>query len=429
MINIDFSMGWLDQTFWRRVVEGFNRQNRGQVRVNYRHFRVDRYLDELRQMFARARPRIDVIGGDVIWPAEFADNDWIADLSSRFPQSERQQFLPVTIQANTFQGKVWGVPWFTDVGLLFYRKDLLGFSSPPQTWDELKQMALRVKRDSGIQHGYVFPGAQNENGVYTGLHFIWTHGGEVLDPQDPSRVIIGSSQMEAGLTTELSMIADGISPQVVDSYDESKSWDDFFQGRSVFCNSWPGFYEGIGGRGSPLSRQQVDVAPIPAGVGGQSAGCLGGFNLFINAASDAAHKDAAWQFIQFMTDAKTQKERAVNNVLLPTRKALYEDPDVQHVEIIPKAKAALDKAKTRPAHPRYSEMSAAMAEQFNFCLKGQVSPTEMAQTLQTRLSDILRRPLVLDQGYAQWEHPRPPSTRSSQNSTSTRLVNRRAYVG
>jgi multiple sugar transport system substrate-binding protein len=390
MIDIVFSMGWLDPSFWQRVVQGFNRQHQGQIRVTYRNFKPDRYLDELRRMFGGTGRRINVIGGDVIWPAEFASKGWIADLSSRFPPSERQQFLPGTIQANTFQGTVWGVPWFTDVGVLFYRKDLLGSGVPaPQTWNELKQRALQVKQNSGIQHGHVFQGAQNESGVCSGLEYIWSDGGEVLDPQDPSRVIIGSPQTVAGLTTERSMITEGVSPQSVDSYDVGESWDEFLSGRSVFCRHWPGFYEDVGGQGSALDRDQVDVAPIPAGTGGQSAGCFGGWNLFINAASDAAHQDAAWQFIQFMTSANTQKERAVNNVLLPTRQALYQDPDVQDVEIISKAKAALDKANTRPAHPRYSEMSAAMAEQFNLCLKGQVTPAQAAQTLQARLSNIV----------------------------------------
>jgi multiple sugar transport system substrate-binding protein len=391
MIDIVFSMGWLDPSFWQRVVQGFNRQHQGQIRVTYRNFKPDRYFDELQRMFSGTGRRIDVIGGDLIWPAEFATKGWIADLSSRFPQSERQQFLPGTIQANTFQGKVWGVPWFTDVGVLFYRKDLLDQSglSAPQTWKELKQRALQVKRNSGIQHGHVFQGAQNESGVCSGLEYIWSHGGDVLDPQDPSRVIIDSPQTVAGLTMERSMITEGVSPQSVDSYDVGESWDDFLRGRSVFCRHWPGFYEEVGGQGSPLSRDQVEVAPIPAGASGQSAGCFGGFNLFINAASDAAHQDAAWQFIQFMTDAKTQKERAVNNVLLPTRQALYQDADVLQVPIIPRTKAALDKARTRPVHPRYSEMSTAMAEQFNLCLKGHVTPAQAAQTLQTRLSNIV----------------------------------------
>jgi trehalose/maltose transport system substrate-binding protein len=90
-----------------------------------------------------------------------------------------------------------------------------------------------------------------------------------------------------------------------------------------------------------------------------------------------------------MTAAKTQKERAVNNVLLPTRQALYQDPDVLKVEIIARAKAALDKARTRPVHPRYSEMSTEMAEQFNLCLEGQVTPAQAAQTLQAQLSNIV----------------------------------------
>ena len=82
-------------------------------------------------MFNGTGRRIDVIGGDVIWPAEFATKGWIVDLSSRFFQSERQQFLPGTVQANTFQGNVYGVPWFTAVGVLFYRKDLLDRSGLP----------------------------------------------------------------------------------------------------------------------------------------------------------------------------------------------------------------------------------------------------------------------------------------------------------
>jgi ABC-type glycerol-3-phosphate transport system substrate-binding protein len=86
MIDIDFSMTWLNPHFWRRVVrEEFNSQHRGQIRINYRNFRYNRYHDELRRMFKGRGRRIDVIGGDVIWPAEFASKGWIANLSGRFP--------------------------------------------------------------------------------------------------------------------------------------------------------------------------------------------------------------------------------------------------------------------------------------------------------------------------------------------------------
>ena len=84
--------------------------------------------------------------------------------------------------------------------MLYYRKDLLeqsGFSEPPKTWEELKEMAEKVVQDSGTRYGFVFQGANNESGVCNGLEYIWTHGGEVLDPNG-DKVIIDSPESVAG---------------------------------------------------------------------------------------------------------------------------------------------------------------------------------------------------------------------------------------
>src|ERR687893_828537 len=80
-----------------------------------------------------------LIGGDVIWPAQFAANGYILDLSDRFTEDMRAKFLEGPVASNTYEDKVWGVPWFTDAGLLYYRRDWLensGFSGPPRTWEE-----------------------------------------------------------------------------------------------------------------------------------------------------------------------------------------------------------------------------------------------------------------------------------------------------
>jgi multiple sugar transport system substrate-binding protein len=173
MIKIVFATVGDTPRLWRRLVREFNRQHRGAIRVRlwFRDWNIAFYLDELRRMFRHGGNEIDVITGDVIWPAEFATVSGIGgieDLSDRFPPRERRQFLDATIKANTYDGRIWGVPLFTDVGLLYYRKDLLdlsGFFCPPKTWDELKQMALQVKQASGIRYGYVFPAAEYEGGV------------------------------------------------------------------------------------------------------------------------------------------------------------------------------------------------------------------------------------------------------------------------
>ena len=84
-----------------------------------------------------------MIGADVIWPVQFAANGWLIDVTDRFPKSEQSQFLPAPIDSLIYDGKIYGVPWFTDAGLLYYRADLLeksGYSNPPKTWDQLQEM-------------------------------------------------------------------------------------------------------------------------------------------------------------------------------------------------------------------------------------------------------------------------------------------------
>src|SRR5918998_754655 len=132
MPDIVFSFGPEETGIVQTLVDAFNQQNPA-INVTYEEMPADtgRYRERLRAMFRRGGAHIDVIAGDIIWPAEFASKGWIAALSRLFPQEEQAKFLDAPIQANTYQGEIRGVPWFTDVGLLYYRKDLLdqsGFS-------------------------------------------------------------------------------------------------------------------------------------------------------------------------------------------------------------------------------------------------------------------------------------------------------------
>jgi multiple sugar transport system substrate-binding protein len=380
------------------LVDEFNRQNTSGINVTYRQMPADtgEYLQELQQMFARGGSDIDVIGGDVIWPIQFAAQGWIQDLSDDFPESEQQKFLPAPISANTYEGAIYGIPWFTDAGMLYFRKDLLeqaGYSAPPETWDELKEMALKTTQDTGTKNGFVFQGSNYEGGVCNGCEYIWTHGGEILSEVTSGKVVIDSPEALAGLETYRSLISEGVAPQAVANYDETTSEPVFGGGDAVFLRDWPGFYGLLGipakdGGYPNVKPEQVGIAPIPtAEPGMQSYSALGGWNQLINAAS--AHQNEARQFIEFMT-ARAQQRRLAIDAWLPSREELYLDQQLlNQAPILGLSREALNSAKSRPAHPRYSEMSAAMAEQFNLCLMGQVSPTEAAETLQTSLSNIV----------------------------------------
>ena len=78
------------------LIERFNRENGDGISVRLREMPADsgQHFDQLNTEFQSGESGIDVIGGDVIWPAQFAANGWISDLSDRFPEAERRAFPP-----------------------------------------------------------------------------------------------------------------------------------------------------------------------------------------------------------------------------------------------------------------------------------------------------------------------------------------------
>jgi multiple sugar transport system substrate-binding protein len=375
-----------------KLIDKFNEQNKGKFQVAYRAIALEsqEYFDRLKTEFQAGGGEMDVIVGNVPWTAEFAENGWIVDISSRFPEDEQSKFVKGLIQSLTYENKIWGVPWFADVGLLHYRKDLLeqsGFSEPPKTWEELKEMAKKVVQDSGTRYGFLFQGANNETGVCNGLEYIWTHGGEVFDGE---KVIVDSPESVAGLTTEQSMISSGVTPQAVASYTIGEADAAFLNGDAVFCRNWPYMY-GLAGNTemSKIKRAQVGVSPLPVGEGySQSTGCLGGWNMLIGASSQM--QEEAWEFVRFMTSEESQKIQTLSGSNLPTVNALYEDREVREEQpIVALSKDALQNARPRPVSPYYSEMSRTMAQQFNSVLTGATPPGEAVETLQSELQQII----------------------------------------
>jgi multiple sugar transport system substrate-binding protein len=296
------------------------------------------------------------------------------------------------VQSNTYEDAVYGVPWFTDAGMLYYRKDLLevsGFSEPPKTWDELKEQARKVKSDSGTQYGFVFQGADYEGGVVNGLEYVWTSNGDVLDPRDPAEVVVESEETLKGLRIEQSMVKDGVSPEAVSSYKELESYTVFGAGDAVFMRNWPFAY--ALSTESRILPEQVGVATLPVVAEGlRTYSGLGGWNLFISAASK--NRDAAWTFIQYLSAPEQQRTRALRGSYLPTLETLYEDDEVLGtLPILALGREAIRSARPRPASPSYPEMSLEMSEQFNALLRGVSSPEQVMSRLQTELTNIVEQ--------------------------------------
>jgi multiple sugar transport system substrate-binding protein len=395
--TLTFAMGKEDTPTFPHLIGKFNEQHKGEFQVRYREMptATDQYFDQLRTEFQAGGGEIDVFGGDVIWPAQFAAQGWIVDFSDRMPESEQSKYLSGPIASLTYDGKIWGVPWYTDAGMLYYRRDLLeesGISAPPKTWPELQEMAQQVSQETGTKYGFVFQGSDYEGGVCNGCEYIWTHGGNVLDPADPNKVVIDSPEAIAGLTTEQNMTEEGVAPLAVSTYTEEETDPAFLNGDAVFARNWPYMYALAGTSEYPkVKPEQIAVAPLPVGEPEPTiVSTLGGWNFLVNAASDM--QDEAWEFIQFMTAPEQMKYRAVKATLLPTLKSLYDDPEVvEAIPVIKLGKEAIQHTRPRPVSPYYGDMSLELAEQFASVVKGDVSPEQAAKTLQQSLENIIEQ--------------------------------------
>ena len=104
----------------------------------------------------------------MIWPGDLATH--LVDLNEyEGVQEAVGGHFPAIVENNTVDGKLVGIPAFTDAGLLYYRTDLLeeyGFDGPPATWTELEEMATTIVEGEGADNpdftGFVWQGEAYE---------------------------------------------------------------------------------------------------------------------------------------------------------------------------------------------------------------------------------------------------------------------------
>jgi multiple sugar transport system substrate-binding protein len=392
--TVVFSFGPDESGTLVAVIDRFNKENDKGVKVQYREMPADtgQYFDKVRTEFQSGGGTVDVIGGDVIWPIQFAANGWIEDLSDLFDEQMRSEYLEAPLQTTTYKGGVYGVPWYTDAGMLYYRRDLLekaGVKEPPKTWNELEDISRRIVDEGDAEYGMVFQGAEYEGGVCNGCEYIWTAGGNVLDEEDPSKVVIESPEAVSGLETQRRLVQEGTAPEAVVVYKEQETHTAFLGGGYVFIRNWPYMF-GLASDPalSSLKPDQIGVSPLPVEQeGDQSYSALGGWNFLINKSS--TKKEQAWEFVRFMSEESIQRDFAIKASLLPTRKKIYDDKEViKKQPAVELAKEVTANARPRPIHPFYSDMSLAMSEGFNESLKGIASPGATVSDLGTELERL-----------------------------------------
>jgi multiple sugar transport system substrate-binding protein len=338
-----------------------------------------------------ATPTFDVLMLDVIWVPEFARAGWLLDLAPWVTREELAPHFPAAVEAATWGGGVWAMPWNMNAGLLYYRADLLDRYglAPPRTWDELVEQAERIRAGEGDARldGVLWQGKQYEGLVCNVLEHFWGSGTRLLD--DGGRVLPDAERAAGALAFMRGLIERGVSPGWVTAGDEELTRRPFGDGRAVFLRSWPYALDLFEQAGSPV-RGRVGLAPLPGHAGGTpGAGATGGFHLGVN--RRARHAEAAVALVRFLAREPAQRALTAPGVALyPSRMALYHDPEIVRARpAMPRFHDLSLTARPRPVTPAYLMLSTTVQPEFSAALVAVKTPRQALEHARRRLEYML----------------------------------------
>ena len=328
----------------------------------------------------------DVYMGTVTWPAEFGAHSFAVPLSKYLPKSYFSTFASGLVAGATYKGEVLAAPFYTTMGLLYYRKDLLAEDNlpVPKTWSQLMSEAKEMQSKGQVKYGFVFQSADYEGATCDFMEYLTDAGGKVLNSSDTKSALLDNGDAVKALTTMVSMVKTGISPSAESTFEEATSMATFRSGTSAFLRNWPYAYATSQGTGSAVVGK-VGVAPLPTytakNYGGYST--IGGWDLYINPHSKNIAADLT--FVKFLTSKTAQTDLATKWSEIPTISSVQKSPTVKKVNAV---LAIISKTKlvARPSGtPDYPEVSQALYQNISAAVAG----TESVKTAITKASTTI----------------------------------------
>ncbi len=327
---------------------------------------------------------------DVVWTPEFAAAGWVLPLTRYGPASG--EFFPATIEANTWAGQLFALPWFADVGLLYRRTDLV--PREPKTLEELVANArTAMARPGSPRYGIVWQGARYE-GLITGfVEYLGAFGGRIIG--EKGEVVVNRPEAVRALEfMRDELYGSRVAPLDVLTWHEEEARFAFQNGNAVFMRNWPYAVAAMSDTVQSKVAGKFAVSPIPkSGTAptGHSTAALGGSQLAINAYSE--FPDAAYKLIAYLTAPEQMLERAQAVGQYPTRPALYDDPRLKSAIAIPldDARRAVESATPRPVTPIYTELSEILQIELHRALVRQAEPRDALNSAAARINALIDR--------------------------------------
>ncbi len=262
-----------------RLLAAFERENPG-LRVRVEQLPWSAAHEKLLTAFAGdATPDLAQMGNT--WLPEFVALDALEPLDASIRESSQvdlADYHPGVVDTNVVDGRHYGVPWYVDTRVLFYRRDLLaqaGWAAPPRDWDEWMRMLVAIKRRVGPDR-YALLLPLNE---YEPFVALWLQQGEPLLREGGRRGNFRSPGFARTLRFYLGMYQRGLAPSVTHN-EVANVWNEFARGTFTFYVSGPWQLGEFGRRLPPDLQPAWTTAALP-GPTGPGASIAGGSSLAV----------------------------------------------------------------------------------------------------------------------------------------------------
>ncbi|MHB2148098.1 extracellular solute-binding protein [Calditrichota bacterium LG25] len=364
------------------LIDRFNEQYVGQIEVVPVNLPFSKFsTNERKEILARSlrskSEKIDVFAVDIIWTQRFSR--WSLALDPYFSEEWKQKFLRQSLNTCFYKNKLMAAPLYLDVGLLYYRDDLL---QKLPDYEAIKQklnqrmsweafLALGKRLSGSGRPVFLFP-ANNFEGLMCVFY-------ELLTPEQIAATFLADSidlhkpEIVAALQHLHHLIhRDRLTPSVVTGFDEVECYNYLLQHDGYFVRGWPGFEFSVQEYNQQTQKNvRIGVAPVPYFRTKSARAIYGGWNLMVS--ENSQHKDEAIQFIKFLQEAENQKLLFSSGHYLPALKAVYQDS--AFLARFPRLELhyrLLQNGQHRPMRSDYTRVSDILSFYFHQALRNEV---------------------------------------------------------
>ncbi|MET8160504.1 extracellular solute-binding protein [Sphaerisporangium sp. NPDC005289] len=324
---------------------------------------------------ARATPDVSMIGST--WMGELAKTGAVDPTPANL--IDKSAFFPSAWDTVEVNGTAWGVPWYVETRVLYYRKDLAAKAelTPPATWEETKSFAKGLREagaTQGLNLNYTVGSWQEI------LPLVWQQGGSITGPD--GQWTFDTPEMVKALAQQRSYFKEGLASSEVDPASFPAS---FYKGKVGAYFSGPWMIAAMENDGGAGFGGKFGVAPYPKGaVGGTSF--IGGSDLVVF--KDSRNRDAAWRFVRWLSEPATQAAWFATVKDLPSVQAAWRLPELTADKRVAVFGEQLKDAKTPPPVPTWDQISKVIDQEVEKVVRGRSTPQEAAKAVQAQADAV-----------------------------------------